>query len=227
MPECKCWRCRKIIEVEALPKRRTYCPECAEYVEKRLGELRTKYTEIRKKLMCERALRILEDAGADMYLYIDIGNIVYNAYSLDVIELLSADEMVAAMVLERNGIYYEANKRIGPYMVDFYIPKEKIILEIDGDRHKMHYLHDSRRDLNLRATLGAEWEVVRVSTNIFETNPEKLPDAMIAIYNEKKKLRKKNNGIIPEYFSKRERTHYAKLTPTQTNRSDDWLINTL
>lgn len=222
MSEWSCWRCRKTITVETLPRKRTYCPECEKYVEHRLGELRTKYTEIRKKLMCERALRILEDAGVNMYSYIDIGNIVYNAYSLDMIELLSADEMVAAMVLEHSGIYYEANKKVGPYTVDFYIPEKKIVLEIDGDRHKMRPLEDNRRDLNLRAILGAEWEIVRIETRLLEMNPEKLPEAMEAVYNEKKKIRSRNNGIIPEYFSKRERTHYASLTPKQKARSDDW-----
>ena len=46
----------------------------------------------------------------------------------------------------------------------------------------------------------------------------KLPDAIEAVYAEKKRLRKKYNGIIPEYYSKREQKHYATLTPTKKVR---------
>ena len=221
----KCWMCGKYIELEREPQERVYCPDCVAKAQKDHFDLLKEYSNIRKRIMYETALRKMEKAGMYMHEYAEIGPEIFAKYQSEDIELLSSDEMIAAMVLESYRIEYEVNKQVGPYKVDFYIPNLYVILEIDGDRHAMSLVRDSKRDMRLREILGARWEVVRIDTKIFEMNPEKLPDAIDEMYKRKKKLRKQNNGIIPEYFSKRERKRYESITPKRSAKADNWLDN--
>jgi len=226
MPEkYKCWICGKEVERSREPQERVYCPDCEAKAQKDRHDLLKEYSSIRKRVMYETALRKMEKAGMYMHEYVDIGPIIFDKYQNEDIELLSSDEMIAAMVLESYRIEYEVNKQVGPYKVDFFIPGMCVVLEIDGDRHAMSLVQDSKRDMRLREILGARWEVIRIDTKIFEMNPEKLPDAIEEMYKRKKKLRKENNGIIPEYFSKRERKHYETIAPKRKAKADNWLDN--
>lgn len=220
--EFTCWRCGKAVSFEGEPQTRVYCQECEGQAAKEKEQLLLAYSEIRKQVMFETALRKMEKAGMYMHEYLEISKEVYDLFKVDDIKLLSGDEIIAAMVLKSYMIDFEANYKVGAYVVDFFIPSMKVILEIDGDRHEMRLDRDSARDINIRAILGAEWEVVRIDTRIFEQNPERLPDAIEAVYAEKKRLRKNNNGIIPEYYSKRERKHYAGLSPKKRVKKDAW-----
>lgn len=225
MPESfACWKCRRMVPFDREPQMRVYCPECAKTEKEEKEKLLRKYSEIRKQVMLETALHKMEKAGMYMHEYLDVSQEVMDEIELDSVKLLSADEVIAALVLKSYNIEYMANYKVGSYMVDFLIPSMHVVLELDGDRHALRYDKDSARDINLRAILGEKWEVVRIGTTIFETNPEKLPDAIEAIYAEKKKLREKNSGIIPEYFSRRERGHYAKISPKEKVWKDDWKV---
>ena len=222
LDEFPCWRCGRLVQFDGEPQMRVYCPECEEEAKKEKEQLLKKYSAIRRDVMMETALRKMEKAGMYMHEYLDISQEIKEEIELDAVKMLSGDEIIAALVLKSNRIEYKANYKVGSYVVDFLIPSMHVVLEIDGDRHALRYENDSARDINLRAILGEKWEVVRVATSVFEKNPEKLPDAIEAIYAEKKKLRAKNNGIIPEYFSKRERKHYAKVVPKEKVKTDSW-----
>ena len=224
LDEYACWRCGKLVRCEEEPQERVYCKECEAKAKAERQQMLDDYSEIRKRVMFETAYRKMEKAGMYMHEYLDIGKEVYEQVKADDMRLLSGDEIIAAMVLQSNAIDYKANYKIGSYVVDFYIPSMHVILEVDGDRHELHLDRDSARDINLRAILGAEWEVVRIGTKYLEMDPERLPDAIETVYKEKKKLRAKNNGIIPEYYSKRERKHYQSIAPKQTVRVDDWRV---
>ena len=217
-----CWRCGRDVECETEPQERVYCRECAEKAKEEKKQLLDAYTEIRKKVMFETALRKMEKAGMYMHEYLEISEEVFRQFNADDIKLMSGDEIIAAMVLRSYLIDYKANYRIGSYVVDFLIPSMHVVLEIDGDRHDLRPDKDNARDINLRAMLGEKWEVIRIGTPYLEMNPEKLPDAIEILYAEKKKLREKNNGIIPEYYSKREKRHYAQIAPKKKVSKTRW-----
>ena len=50
-----------------------------------------------------------------------------------------------------SGIQFYRQKPIGKYIVDFYAPKAKLVIEVDGSQHmqKDHYNKDKYRDENL------------------------------------------------------------------------------
>jgi very-short-patch-repair endonuclease len=50
-----------------------------------------------------------------------------------------------------SGIQFYRQKPIGEYIVDFYAPKAKLVVEVDGSQHMQpdHYNKDKYRDENL------------------------------------------------------------------------------
>lgn len=54
-----------------------------------------------------------------------------------------------------NNIQFYRQKPLGPYIVDFYSPKKKIVIEIDGGQHynQDNYNKDLERDSYLREAL--------------------------------------------------------------------------
>ena len=220
MPELyTCWRCGNSVELSEEPQTRVYCESCKQLVRDEHKKMVRQYADLKRKIMVETAVRKMERAGVYMYEYLDIAKNIKVEVDANEDVFLSADEIIAAMVLQSYNIEYEANKKIGTYTVDFYIPELTVILEIDGVQHETNRINDSKRDIALRNILGPEWEVIRIKTNYLEKNPERLPDAIDALYAEKKKLRAKNNGILPEVYSKRQKAYYEQNTLQYTRTS--------
>jgi very-short-patch-repair endonuclease len=54
-----------------------------------------------------------------------------------------------------NNLQFYRQKPLGPYIIDFYCPKKKIVIEIDGGQHydQNNYEKDLERDRYLREAL--------------------------------------------------------------------------
>ena len=190
---------------------RKYCEACYNSIvadrEKDLQE----YLRLKTKIMTERAIRILERQNLDVYEYEEAIKSVAE-YAIDKPDkFMSSHEMIAAVILIYNRVETKIQFKIGKHAVDFYLPTLKAVLEVDGYMHDFQAEKDSKRDIDVRSALGGDWEVVRIPTKYIEQNAKVLVDAIVAVKEEKQKLRKQNNGILPETYSKREKTHYAKL----------------
>lgn len=183
--------------------RRMFCDKCFEKREKELSVRREKYSKLKKSLMLERAVRLLEGQEIDIYSVKDIIDQMEEYVVTTPEKFDSADEMIAAIILVDNGIKSHMQYKIGNYRVDFLIPSEKIALEIDGERHMTKAFQDNQRDIDIRNELGPDWEVVRIGTEYVEHNAKMLIEAMRAIKKEKQKLRKMHNGMLPGWYSKR------------------------
>ena len=194
-------------------KSRFFCPECFKRRNERFDMMRDEYAVLKKRLMFERALRTLEKQTVDIYEYKDIIDDMAEYIEKNPEKFDSQHEMIAAIILVDNAVRTKMQYKIGPYRVDFYIPEYKIILEIDGDFHRNNLYRDNQRDIKIREELGNEWETVRIGTKYIEKNAKSLVDAMIAIRDEKKKLRATHNGYLPEWYAERntaKRTRKAK-----------------
>lgn len=55
-------------------------------------------------------------------------------------------ELRVMTILDSIGIKYEFNYLIKRYIVDFYLPDKKIIIELDGSQHKTSKQKDLLRD---------------------------------------------------------------------------------
>ena len=176
----------------------------------------TEYLKLKTQVMFERAMRRMDNAGIVMT---DIKREAQavQKHSTDCPEAYkSSDEMITAVVMLHAGYDFELNYKIDKYIVDMYIPDLKLIVEVDGDRHEHRQLYDSKRDLELRKILGDEWEVIRIPTQYIEQNPERIPDAVLALAKQKRDIRKKNVGFLPQNYSKREAARYEKAMVYET-----------
>lgn len=219
----KCWRCGKpnaensFWEASGIRK---YCYDCYLLERKERKNRIYEYLRLKRELMLERAIKILEKQKLDIYEYKEPIEVVADFMREKPEKLQSADEVVAAVILVDNEIPAKLQYPIGEYKVDFYLPTLKIVLEIDGFLHEKNLYADNERDKDIRKILGADWEIVRIKTKYIEQNAELLVEAIKAVRDEKKKLRRKNNGFLPDWYSKRE---FAKA-PKQQNYGDEDLL---
>ena len=184
--------------------RRMFCKECFAKIKAEHSEDKKQYLYYKKKLMLERAVRSLEKQALDIYRYKDIISDLWGYIQEQPDKFDSSYEMIAAIILIENEIRSKMQYKVGKYRVDFLIPEYKIALEIDGGLHENTLYRDNNRDIELRRILGADWETVRISTKYLDQNAKALPDAMFAVKEEKQKLRARNNGFLPDWYSKRE-----------------------
>jgi very-short-patch-repair endonuclease len=218
----KCWICGKnIVEsfgaMDLMSGR--FCKEHWWEHQKQYKQIVADYLKLKTQIMFERSVRLLENTGMNMT---NIKREVQavQKHSADSPESYkSSQEMVTAIIMLKAGYDFELNYKIGKYIVDMYLPDLKLIVEVDGERHDNRHLQDSKRDIELRRMLGDEWEVIRIPTQYIEQNPGRIPDAVLALAKQKRDIRKKNGGFLPQNYSKREAARYEKAMLYETVRT--------
>lgn len=199
-----------LIDSEESEGYRAYCKKCYEKYQKDMENIKAEYIKNKTALMLERAIRILERQKIVIDSYREAVSVVREFSSENPGKFASAHEMIAAIVLIKNRVKTKTQYKIGKYRADFCLPELKIILEIDGDRHENSLYQDNERDKNIRNILGKDWEVVRIKTEYLEQNAKMLIKAIKTIRAEKQKIRSSNYGLLPEWYSKRDRSKKPK-----------------
>lgn len=190
-----CWNCggeatvtRELREMDTdlimYPKpnehQRCYCKKCFEEMRQTLEQENETFLLLKRKRMFESAVRNLERQGINFVEYREAIKTIeqYNLENDGKFD--SSYEIIAAIILIYNHIKIKPQYKVGKYQVDFLLPNEKIVLEIDGDRHSTEKvrIRDTWRDVEIKKVLGEDWEIVRVSTVCLDTKAEKLVNAM-------------------------------------------------
>lgn len=200
-----CWICGKAVDDksdiydygERTP--RFYCQECMEEVTEQYKLDMKEYIRLKKKLMLERAVRMMEKQPLNIYDYQEAIQAVGEFVAEHPDKFDSSHEMVAAIILIDNEIPCELQHKIGNYQCDFYIPSMKVILEIDGERHKHKVGYDSVRDEAIIKELGSGWNIVRIKTDYMEQNAELLVEAIKTVLAERKKAKEKRKAFKELY----------------------------
>jgi very-short-patch-repair endonuclease len=140
--------------------------------------------------MFETALDKLERQQIDFYKYEEAIKTIeeYNVDHCDKFD--SSEEIIAAIILIQNRYHIRPQVKVGKYQADFMLPDDKVILEIDGERHKNRKDYDSRRDTKMKEILGEGWQIIRIPTDFLDTKAEKLPYAIEKVldYRDTKKV---------------------------------------
>ena len=175
----QCWNCGNEMS-HSDSKVRQYCRECGEKHAKERKEEKDLLVVLRKKAMFERAMELMEKQGCNMYNYRNAAIIAQKYLYANLDKFDSADEIVAAIVLIKNGYQIKTQSKVGRYQVDILIPQMKVALEIDGIMHKFR-LCESERDRYIESQLGPEWDVLRIGADHIEKRADKLIDAIKAL----------------------------------------------
>lgn len=114
----------------------------------------------------------------------------------------STEEIMVAIELCKRNIKFNHQVRFGRYRVDFLLPEEKIILEVDGVLFHTEKTREKEmiRDNLIILNLGAEWEVIRITDNDINSNITKLVPALRKVAKRRKELRAKNDGLLPDWY---------------------------
>ena len=226
--EVKCWNCHQAIKIDAfnewgtrrtkddygfwlyeeMPKKawkRFYCTDCEPKVKEQFEADKEEYIQLKMKMMLERAIVSLERQRIDIYKYREAIEVVENFALKNPSKFESSHELIAAIILINDRVHIKAQYQIDRYRVDFCLPEYKCLLEIDGERHEERLLEDSNRDIKIRRIMGPEWEVVRIPTKYLDENAKVLLKAVISLKEKKQEIRRRNEGIIPSHFSKRDK----------------------
>ena len=162
---------------------RCYCSDCAEEVKEQRMLENAEYVLLKKKQMFENALANLETQHIDMYKLKPAIEKVYDFLLNNPDKFDSSYEIMAAIVLINAGIKFQMQKRVLRYQVDIYIPSHKILVEIDGERHKSRKDYDNERDNAIIDELGYDWQIVRISTEHLDKNAMRLITAIEQVAN--------------------------------------------
>lgn len=161
---------------------RCYCEECFEKHNNKIAEENELWLRLKRERMFEVAIDKLERQGTiDFEEYEEAIKTVeeYNINNPDKFD--SSSEIIAAIILIQNHVKIKPQYKIDKYQVDFLLPEEKIVLEIDGVQHRLHRAKDAIRDEVIKYALGKEWQIIRIPAEELEKNSKKLIDAMDAI----------------------------------------------
>jgi very-short-patch-repair endonuclease len=126
----------------------------------------------------------------------------------------STEEVMVALELIKNGYKINHQVPLKRYRLDFVIADQKVILEIDGPFHteKTKAREQLRDDIAI-ASLGPDWEVLRISTDDINQNVTKLSEAIETSVSRRRELRELHNGQIPDWYNDREKySNKKKLT---------------
>ena len=189
----RCWICGKpatrtrkigyydkyeILQPIKTYQQRCYCDECFDSEQEQIKADNKEYVRLKKKLMFERAVDILERQKLDLYKYREAIKVVQEFVEEQPDKFDSSYEMIAAIVLIFRRIECKLQQKIGKYQVDFMLPVEQVILEIDGERHKHRKDYDSKRDAFIKSELGKDWEIIRINTEYLDWHADRLATAI-------------------------------------------------
>lgn len=71
-------------------------------------------------------------------------------------------------------------QKVGKYRVDFAIPKEKIIIEVDGKIFHNGTLND--REAEIQLMIGLDWKIIHIPAELIRENITKLKSAIGIFY---------------------------------------------
>lgn len=202
MDKILCWICKEpatraralgnvfasyndIMSSQKKPNRfqRCYCDKCYEKHAREMEQQSEIWLRLKRVRMFETALDKMERQDIDFAKYEEAIKTVeqFNLDNPDKFD--SAAEIITAIMLIHNHIKVKTQYKIAGYQVDFLLPDNKIVLEIDGVTHKLKVVKDTIRDDVIKHQLGQGWRIVRIPADNIYKKAEKLIDGINAVIN--------------------------------------------
>lgn len=191
----ECWRCGKAADTHKLTSNglgfveaphqerwRAYCKECEAIVKQEQANIKAEYVRLKKAVMLETAIEKLEGQRLNIYDYKEAIEAIEEYIQEKPDAFDSSYEMMAAIVLIKERVHIKPQFKVEKYSVDFLLPEEFIVLEIDGERHKSKKYYDSERDKAIKKALGRNWEIIRIDTDLLDKDAKSLVKAIRKIF---------------------------------------------
>lgn len=172
-----CERCGEILTRTQYNRRVNYlCDYCKNLVKKKQKVLVAKElekVETRKEKQFKKATEKIKKQVKNFDEYNKAINIAKTKTEL----YGSTPEAMVAIELLRLGFKIIPQQKIKNYRVDFVIPKEKIVIEVDGEIfHRDKFNGD--REATIQLSLGFEWKIIHIPAELIEKDIRKLKQAI-------------------------------------------------
>jgi len=86
----------------------------------------------------------------------------------------SVPEAMLAIELVKNGYRVIPQQKIGQYHVDFALPNEKLIIEVDGSIYHTNTQKELEREAVINYTIGLDWHVLHIPAESISDNVRKV-----------------------------------------------------
>lgn len=160
-----CEMCGKIIKKSRYSHSRTYlCDYCKGVIKKKkkvVEELKDQgvlEVKTKKETSFDRAVELLKEQVADIKDY----NKAIETAKTRVERYGSIPEILVAIELLKNHYKIIPQQKIGNKIADFVIPKEKLVIEVDGKIFHNNSEKEAKKDLYYNEQLGFDWIVIHV-----------------------------------------------------------------
>lgn len=97
----------------------------------------------------------------------------------------STPEAVACIELLHIGAKVISHQKVGGYTVDFCLPKEKLVIEIDGSLYHKDERKEYWRDCAIKDALGDGWEVKHVPADAVTSNHSFFGKCMLKLIDDR------------------------------------------
>lgn len=118
----------------------------------------------------------------------------------------STEEIMVAIELVKNNIRARHQVKMGGYRVDFLLPDQKVVLEVDGTLFHTDKTKERERvrDNSIVLALGAEWEVIRITDECINEDISKLIPTLKRVLSKRRLYRRELKGKLPSWYNDRE-----------------------
>lgn len=155
------------------------CPYCKFKEKKKTKEVKHKailQVKTKEEIRFEKAVKEIEKQAKNIQDYekaIDIAKTRLEMYG-------SIPEAMVAIELIRLKYSIIPQQKIKSYRVDFAIPKEKIVIEVDGVvyHHKL-----TEREAEIQFALGLDWKIIHIPAELIRKDIRKLGKVIQSIKN--------------------------------------------
>lgn len=172
-----CEQCGEILTKTQYNRSTNYlCDYCKGLIKKKKQALMTKElesVETKKEKQFRNAVEKIEKQVKDFSRYekaISIAKTKAELYG-------SIPETMVAIELIRLGFSIIPQQRVKNYKVDFAIPKNKMVIEVDGSVfHKNKYGGD--REAIIQLSLGLDWKIIHIPAELIADDIQKLKEVI-------------------------------------------------
>ena len=91
----------------------------------------------------------------------------------------SVPEAMVAIELLKLGYRIIPQQKVGRYRVDFALPDEKIIVEVDGKIYHQNG-YNGKREAVIQYSMGMDWKIIHIPAEKIDKNIQKLKEIMDA-----------------------------------------------
>lgn len=175
----KCEICGREIESGMYDRKKHFkCDYCKMKIKKKEEQEKIDYTEImgvktKREKQFEKAVKNIKEQVKNFQTYerpIEIAKTRAELYG-------SIPEAMVAIELIRLGFSIIPQQKVKNYKVDFVIPKEKMVIEVDGSiYHRDKYKGD--REAIIQLSLGLDWKIIHIPAELMAEDIQKLKEVI-------------------------------------------------